>query len=92
MPNQGGSYLREWLADGTDETIGDPLHRHPSQLWGLHPGKDITPYDNTDEEQRHSTALCMHWSAAVRAQQAGASHGGYVCGPVQRAEIRHTRS
>lgn len=48
---ESGYYLREWLVDGTDESVGDAEHRHPSQLWGLHPGLDVSPYDNTPEEQ-----------------------------------------
>ena len=48
---ESGDYLREWLVNGTDESVGDAEHRHPSQLWGLHPGLDVSPYDNTPEEQ-----------------------------------------
>ncbi len=46
-----GDYIREWLVDETDEKVGDAEHRHPSQLWALHPGLEISPYDNTEEEQ-----------------------------------------
>lgn len=41
-PNQMGhlGQLQEWLED-----VDDPenTHRHVSHLWGLHPGKEITP-------------------------------------------------
>jgi alpha-L-fucosidase 2 len=41
-PNQVGKYgqLQEWLEDKDDPK--NP-HRHVSHLWGLHPGREITP-------------------------------------------------
>lgn len=42
-PNQVGQHgqLQEWLTD-----LDDPSskHRHVSHLWGLHPGKEISPH------------------------------------------------
>ena len=71
-----GDYLREWLVDETDERIGDAEHRHPSQLWALHPGLEVSPYDNTPEEQAVFDAFvnaldrrgdgATGWSAAWR--------------------------
>jgi alpha-L-fucosidase 2 len=41
-PNQVGRHgqLQEWLEDADDP---DNQHRHVSHLWGLHPGREITP-------------------------------------------------
>lgn len=41
-PNQIGQHgqLQEWLEDKDDP---DNRHRHVSHLWGLHPGREITP-------------------------------------------------
>jgi alpha-L-fucosidase 2 len=41
-PNQIGKYgqLQEWLEDKDDPKNE---HRHVSHLWGLHPGREITP-------------------------------------------------
>lgn len=46
-PNQIGANgdLNEWLHDWAD---GEPQHRHVSQLYGLHPYDEITPW-NTPE-------------------------------------------
>jgi len=46
-PNQIGhlGQLQEWLEDKDDP---ENTHRHVSHLWGLHPGKEITPEKTPD--------------------------------------------
>ncbi len=46
-PNQIGQHgqLQEWLEDRDDP---DNKHRHVSHLWGLHPGREITPRGTPD--------------------------------------------
>ena len=46
-PNQIGhlGQLQEWLEDKDDP---ENTHRHVSHLWGLHPGKEITPEQTPD--------------------------------------------
>jgi len=43
-PNQIGSrgQLQEWMED-KDLTVDDVQHRHVSHLWGVYPGREITP-------------------------------------------------
>ncbi|MFW6169597.1 MAG: glycosyl hydrolase family 95 catalytic domain-containing protein [Planctomycetota bacterium] len=46
-PNQIGQHgqLQEWLEDKDDP---NNRHRHVSHLWGVHPGKEITPRDTPE--------------------------------------------
>ncbi|WP_316821338.1 glycosyl hydrolase family 95 catalytic domain-containing protein [Pedobacter gandavensis] len=46
-PNQIGAAgdINEWLADWKD---AEPTHRHVSQLYGLHPYEEITPWDTPE--------------------------------------------
>lgn len=46
-PNQIGAAgdINEWLEDWKD---AEPTHRHVSQLYGLHPYEEITPWDSPE--------------------------------------------
>lgn len=46
-PNQIGAAgdINEWLSDWKD---AEPTHRHVSQLYGLHPYEEITPWDSPE--------------------------------------------
>lgn len=54
-PNQVGGHgqLQEWIEDW-DEI--EPQHRHLSHLWGLYPGREITP-DSTDLARAAAVSL-----------------------------------
>lgn len=59
--------LMEWYGDWEDE---DPHHRHVSQLFGLHPGREISPFLNPDLTAAAKKTLLMRgdggtgWSKA----------------------------
>ena len=59
--------LVEWYGDWEDE---DPLHRHVSHLFGLHPGRQISPLINKDFAEASRKTLEMRgdggtgWSKA----------------------------
>ncbi len=55
-PDQIGKHgqLMEWLED-YEET--EPQHRHTSQLYGLHPGNQITPYGTPELAQAARVTL-----------------------------------
>jgi alpha-L-fucosidase 2 len=68
-PNQIGKHgqLQEWLEDKDNP---NEKHRHISHLWGLHPGREITPRETPDLAQAARVTLAQRgdegtgWSLA----------------------------
>ncbi|MHA1731351.1 MAG: glycoside hydrolase family 95 protein [Promethearchaeota archaeon] len=70
-PLKVGKYgqLQEW---GTDYEDGEPGHRHMSHLWGLHPGRQVSPRATPDLAKACKTSL-------YRRLQHGGGHTGWSC-------------
>jgi alpha-L-fucosidase 2 len=63
-PNQIGQYgqLQEWMED-KDDPKND--HRHVSHLWGVYPGREITPFGTPDLFQAARQSLIFRGDAAT---------------------------
>ena len=78
MPNQIGrlGQLQEWMED-----VDDPenKHRHPSHLFGLHPGVEITPFGRRTSSTRRGSRWRCGETAPPGGRWAGKSTYGRGC-------------
>ncbi|HEU4719791.1 MAG TPA: glycoside hydrolase family 95 protein [Gemmatimonadaceae bacterium] len=77
-PNRVGrlGQLQEWLEDRDDSTNE---HRHVSHLWGLHPGREITPRGTPRCSTRRAARWCSAATGARDGRWRGRSTSGRGC-------------